>query len=102
MGESPEAEVTKGEFKELLEMPEMKKAILALDLDTQEALAIFELLDPDQDKAVPLEELAHGCARFARMVRSADGVPVLLGVRRILKELKNTNLLLDTRCNALV
>merc|ERR1711865_129914 len=95
------SEVTKEEFVGFLELPEMKNAVSALDLDVSEATAIFELLDPDRSRTVAVEDLAFGMARFARSVRSADTVPVLLATRRIMKEMKSVNTNITTRFDEL-
>lgn len=69
-----------------LNRADVREKFTRLGLDRSEAQGLVQLVTPKEDPRVDIVELTQVCARFTRMVRSADFVQVLLLNKKMLED----------------
>jgi len=92
---SKDGEVNVTDFMGFLDNVHMREHLKTMELNLGEAKAIFHLMDPEGKGRVDIKEALFSCERWARPVRSADFVTVLLNLQRLNQDFegfqKNTN-----------
>merc|ERR1711948_106205 len=73
------------EFIKHLDTSEMKHFLEQIGVRTDQARALFYLLDPESDGDVPIEEIVSNCVRLAGGAKAVD-LSVLLREHEIFKE----------------
>mmetsp|Transcript_42608 Transcript_42608/g.92841 ORF Transcript_42608/g.92841 Transcript_42608/m.92841 type:complete len:120 (+) Transcript_42608:3-362(+) len=70
------------EFKSMLDKPEVKAWLSALEIDSHDLDVLFEILD-DGDGQISLEEFTRGAVRVKGLAKSMDQVHVLAILKRL-------------------
>lgn len=60
------------EFRDALEMPDMKEVFEQIDIDISEANRLFHLLDMDDNGRIEAEEFIAGCSRLRGPAKALD------------------------------
>eukprot|EP00928_Gymnodinium_smaydae_P035474 TRINITY_DN24963_c0_g1_i1.p1 TRINITY_DN24963_c0_g1~~TRINITY_DN24963_c0_g1_i1.p1 ORF type:complete len:357 (-),score=56.47 TRINITY_DN24963_c0_g1_i1:296-1222(-) len=68
----PRGKVTKAEFERHIQDPLMQAILQAIDLDPDEALELFHLLDLQHEGAVEVEEFINGCLHLEGTAKAID------------------------------
>merc|ERR1712154_78840 len=76
------------EFKEHMKNNKVKAYFQALDLDVSQAHVLFDLLDPNSNDQVTIEEFIKGCVRLKGHARSIDLNMLLLQSRKLAEQVQ--------------
>ncbi|CAK0799984.1 unnamed protein product [Prorocentrum cordatum] len=77
--------VTWDEFQDHLAAPQLQTFLKAIDLDVDEARALFHLLDVDDSGEIDAEELVHGCLRLHGQAKAIELAAFMHEFRRTVR-----------------
>merc|ERR550514_778191 len=74
--------VTFAEFKSILDQPNLKLALEALDLHMEEVQKIFTLLDTENDGHIEIDEFVNGCMKAKGDAKGMDMLVLMSDQRK--------------------
>eukprot|EP00930_Biecheleria_cincta_P002112 TRINITY_DN103157_c0_g1_i1.p1 TRINITY_DN103157_c0_g1~~TRINITY_DN103157_c0_g1_i1.p1 ORF type:complete len:722 (-),score=146.13 TRINITY_DN103157_c0_g1_i1:67-2187(-) len=77
--------ITWNEFNEQCDDPSMAKYFETLEMEPQEARALFRLLDTDESGSIDAEEFMQGCLKLRGPARSIDLATLMYSNKRLMR-----------------
>lgn len=75
--------VSKEEFKDAFEVPEIRNKLMLLGLKERELMELFHLLDTDGEGQLELDEFIHGMTQMRGVAKNKDMMILIKGIERI-------------------
>lgn len=87
--EVAELEIPRACFKDCMEVPDAREALLNLDIGEEDHAHLDDILDPDQSGSISILEFMDGVARLRGLPRRSDVITVELILRSVQQSLKD-------------
>jgi len=86
--ENGDGKLSREEFKEILKDDWAKSFFVTLGLDMQDTTQLFELLDPNKEDEIDIEDFVQGAMRFKGQARSIDVCAILFKSKELAKTME--------------